>query len=62
MQWLITENRSNDFGWLAVRAGIFCTWIENHSSGKEAKSSVSPHMHRNGSGLAQRRPVTQQRC
>jgi hypothetical protein len=20
MQWLITENRSNDFGWLAVRA------------------------------------------
>jgi hypothetical protein len=26
-----------------------------------AKSSVSPHMHRNGSALAQHRPVTQQR-
>jgi hypothetical protein len=27
-----------------------------------AKSSVNPHMYRNGGGLAQLRPVTQQRC
>ena len=27
--------RWQGLGWLAVRAGFFCLWIENHSSGKE---------------------------
>jgi anaerobic glycerol-3-phosphate dehydrogenase len=43
MQQLITECRSNDFGWLAVRAGIFCNWVEKLIL--QAKRSVSPHMY-----------------
>ena len=38
MQWLITESRSYDFGWLAVRAGIFCTWIEASFFRQRARS------------------------
>jgi anaerobic glycerol-3-phosphate dehydrogenase len=42
VQWLITESRSNDFSWPAVRAGHLLDLDRDIIL--QAKSSVSPHM------------------
>jgi hypothetical protein len=55
-----SESRSNDFGSPAVRADFVC--LIDREITLRAKSSLIPHMYRNGSKLAQLRPVTQQRC
>jgi anaerobic glycerol-3-phosphate dehydrogenase len=42
MQWLITESRSNDFGWLGSSCGHLLHLDQTIIL--QAKSSVSPHM------------------
>jgi hypothetical protein len=55
-----SESRSNDFGSPTVRADFVC--LIDREITLRAKSSLIPHMYRNGSKLAQLKPVTQQRC
>jgi hypothetical protein len=51
-----SESRSNDFGSPTVRADFVC--LIDREITLRAKSSLIPHMYRNGRKLAQLKPVT----